>query len=428
MTRTEWLRYHGWERLPSRYWLKQGSDVPVTVDRAMEECLSDLADRMVEAGWPRDHAEGVAFSESSFSADFNRERITHITPDFVVFRTPWRVTRVEVDNDGRHVLWIPGRQSFSEREEELAGVPRSARMRELIAAWIAENPFDTKPKSDADLFAHGDEWLRRQEIAIEHEEQQKALAKVEETAYRKLVQKNLKAMMQSSAGVERSAQRAGADVELSAPRAGADVEPLSPHASADAESSSPRAELPLVFIDTETGGLSPEKHQLLEIVCIITSPDASQVIRRIGRRVLPYEGRSIDPGALKINGIDPYCEAWRKTAKPLRDALVDLLDKLPEKYVLVAHNAPFDVRFLNDGCAQAGLPAWSVRASEVRDTKKIAEPLKRHLPGLRLEHLCAHYGVHNAKAHSALADTEALIQVYRAMQQDPLVAGLRGAA
>ncbi|MBL8599500.1 MAG: DNA polymerase III subunit epsilon [Devosia sp.] len=77
---------------------------------------------------------------------------------------------------------------------------------------------------------------------------------------------------------------------------------------------------------------------------------------------------------------------------------------------LIAHNAPFDVSFLNFELEKAGRPALR---NPIIDTVAVARD--KH-PGARvsLDALCKHYGIDNSRRtlHGALLDSEILADVY----------------
>src|SRR4029079_8249159 len=77
---------------------------------------------------------------------------------------------------------------------------------------------------------------------------------------------------------------------------------------------------------------------------------------------------------------------------------------------LIAHNAPFDVQFLNFELEKARRPSLSNR---IIDTVTLAR--EKH-PGARvsLDALCKHYGIDNSRRtlHGALLDSEILADVY----------------
>jgi DNA polymerase-3 subunit epsilon len=77
---------------------------------------------------------------------------------------------------------------------------------------------------------------------------------------------------------------------------------------------------------------------------------------------------------------------------------------------LIAHNAPFDVQFLNFELEKAGKPSLK---NAIIDTVAVARD--KH-PGARvsLDALCKHYGIDNTRRvlHGALLDSEILADVY----------------
>jgi DNA polymerase-3 subunit epsilon len=88
----------------------------------------------------------------------------------------------------------------------------------------------------------------------------------------------------------------------------------------------------------------------------------------------------------------------------------ELIDFLGDAQ-LVAHNAMFDLAFLNAELERAGHPA--VSRDRMIDTLLIA---RRKHPGAanRLDDLCARYAVDNSRRtkHGALLDAELLAEVY----------------
>ena len=83
---------------------------------------------------------------------------------------------------------------------------------------------------------------------------------------------------------------------------------------------------------------------------------------------------------------------------------------------LIAHNAPFDVGFLNSEFGMLGLKTVDQMTAKITDTLKMAKEMR---PGQRnnLDALCRHFGIDNSKRtlHGALLDAELLADVYMAM-------------
>ncbi|PXW76381.1 DNA polymerase-3 subunit epsilon [Blastomonas natatoria] len=160
-----------------------------------------------------------------------------------------------------------------------------------------------------------------------------------------------------------------------------------------------------IIFDTETTGLSPDEgHRMVEIGCI------EMVGRSLtGRTFHAYFNPEIPmpPEAEKVHGLGDAFLA----DKPLFAAGVDDLLEFLGEATLVAHNAGFDMRFLNAELAMVGRPA--IAMNRVIDTVAMA---RAKFPGspASLDALCKRFGVDRSHRvlHGALLDAELLAQVY----------------
>jgi DNA polymerase-3 subunit epsilon len=160
-----------------------------------------------------------------------------------------------------------------------------------------------------------------------------------------------------------------------------------------------------IVLDTETTGLDPyQGHRLVEIGCI-------ELVNRIpsGQTFHRYVNpeRDVPTEAFAVHGLS---RDFLKD-KPLFAEVVDDLLAFMGDAPLVAHNAAFDLTFINAEFERAGR---AVLARErMIDTLLLA---RRKHPGSpnRLDDLCARYGIDNAKRvkHGALLDAEILADVY----------------
>ncbi|MFO1419147.1 MAG: ribonuclease T [Methylotetracoccus sp.] len=111
-----------------------------------------------------------------------------------------------------------------------------------------------------------------------------------------------------------------------------------------------------VVVDIETSGFDPRRHAVLEIAAVIPCTDSDErwrIAEVHDVHVKPFDGAELDPEALAFNRIDPL--------HPFRDARDEMaaLDMIfapiheavrrsgCSRAVLVAHNAAFDLAFLN---------------------------------------------------------------------------------
>jgi DNA polymerase-3 subunit epsilon len=160
-----------------------------------------------------------------------------------------------------------------------------------------------------------------------------------------------------------------------------------------------------IVFDTETTGLDPASgDRIVEIGCL-------EMVHRVptGNAIHFYFNpeRDMPMEAERVHGLSAAFLADKPLFRDKAAELVEFLGDCP----LVAHNASFDMGFLNAELALAGFEAMCL--TRMVDTLAIAR--KRH-PGAKhsLDALCTRYGVdrsHRVK-HGALLDAELLAQVY----------------
>lgn len=161
-----------------------------------------------------------------------------------------------------------------------------------------------------------------------------------------------------------------------------------------------------IVFDTETTGISPtDGHRIVEIGCVELD-NLVPTGRTFHRYVNPE--RAIDAGAVRVHGLTEERLAGEPVFADLAD---DLMDFLGEDSKLVAHNAPFDMSFLNAELAWADRPR--IEDDRVVDTLVLA---RRQYPGAQnsLDALCKRFGIDlSARAlHGALLDAQLLADVY----------------
>jgi len=165
-----------------------------------------------------------------------------------------------------------------------------------------------------------------------------------------------------------------------------------------------------IVLDTETTGLEPSLgHRVIEIGCV------ELLNRRVtGRTFHQYLNpeRDIDAGALAVHGITRESLAGQPRFAEILDALLEFIDTAE----IVAHNAPFDLGFLEAEFTRCGRPLKLTERCHVLDTLVLAREMH---PGQRnnLDALCKRYNVDNAgrDLHGALLDARILADVYLAM-------------
>ena len=181
----------------------------------------------------------------------------------------------------------------------------------------------------------------------------------------------------------------------------------------------------LIVLDTETTGLNAKLgDRVIEIGCVELL--SRRVTDRNFHTYLNPE-RDIEEGAAKVHGLT---REFLSDKPHFAEVAQDFLEYL-RGAELVIHNAGFDVEFLDQELALAGLGKLADHTAAVTDTLAIARELH---PGKRnsLDALCERYGVDNAHRtlHGALLDARLLAEVYLAMTrgQDSLAMDLEDAA
>lgn len=166
----------------------------------------------------------------------------------------------------------------------------------------------------------------------------------------------------------------------------------------------------LLFVDTETTGLDPSKHELLEVAAIRTTPDGLTVLSTFQAKVRPLHIETAEPKALQINGYSE--EEWTEEKCVPLGSMVDAIQKMANQTVMVGQNVSFDESFLSPVFKSFGMkPPWGYHKV---DTIALAWPLFQYseLEGLSLEKLCRFLKVDNMPGHRAMPDALACRDVY----------------
>lgn len=185
---------------------------------------------------------------------------------------------------------------------------------------------------------------------------------------------------------------------------------LAPDGSNDVEINE---ETTYVVFDTETTGLNPSEHTIIEIAAV----------KMRGTEIIEQWSELIDPqvpiGAktTEITGITNEMLAGKETI----DVVLRKFRAFTEGAVLVAHNAEFDQAFLNACAKRIGMEPWT---NPFLDTLPLARMLYSGMRNYKLGTLAKKFNVPLIQAHRALDDTVALAQVFQHMLKDLREAGI----
>jgi len=161
-----------------------------------------------------------------------------------------------------------------------------------------------------------------------------------------------------------------------------------------------------IVLDTETTGLDPySDHRLVEIGCIELinhMPTGRQYHQYINpQRPMPKE-------AFDVHGLG---DDFLKDQPVFAEVADDFIEFIGDDSVLVIHNAPFDMKFLNAELGWLNKP--KIPMERALDTVQMA---RKKFPGspVSLDALCRRFKIDNSNRtlHGALLDSDLLAVVY----------------
>ena len=174
-----------------------------------------------------------------------------------------------------------------------------------------------------------------------------------------------------------------------------------------------RGFLPVV-VDVETGGFNSDTDALLEIAAVTLTMDDDGILmpdETICHSVFPFDGANIEQAALDITGIDPNDpyrmaldeeEALKSVFQPIRNAIKEAHCN---RAVMVAHNAHFDLGFVNTAVTRNNIKRNPFHPFSCFDTATLAG-LAYGQTVLAKACEAAEIEFSNGKAHSAAYDAE----------------------
>ncbi len=160
---------------------------------------------------------------------------------------------------------------------------------------------------------------------------------------------------------------------------------------------------PFTVFDVETTGMSPARDRMVEIAAARIETDG-KVTRW---QTLLNPGCQIPYAATRVHRIT---DEMVKDAPSFSDAGFEFLD-FARDTTLVAHNARFDLGFLQESLARHGLELWR---GKTMDTIRLMKQAYAGLPSYSLQNLRQAFKLDDydgQQAHRAAADVEWTIQI-----------------
>jgi len=157
--------------------------------------------------------------------------------------------------------------------------------------------------------------------------------------------------------------------------------------------------------DTETTGFDPlAGDRIVEIGAVELNQHLPT--GRVYHQYINPE-RDMPAGAFEVHGLSI---GFLKDFPTFRDIASEFIDFVGDA-TLIAHNAKFDMKFINAELKKAGLP--EVPLNQSLDTLEIA---RKKFPGAQnsLDALCRRFNIDNSgrQKHGALLDSEILAEIY----------------
>lgn len=173
--------------------------------------------------------------------------------------------------------------------------------------------------------------------------------------------------------------------------------------------------LEFAVTDFETTGLRPERNDRVVELAVVRINSKGQILKEFTTLVNP--GRDLGP--VSIHGLTGDMV---RNAPTFEDIAGHVISHIAGA-VFVAHNAVFDIRFL-----QAELRRIEYRHPELPYlcTMRLATQVDPMVPSRALVGLCAHFGIRYTRAHSAYDDAGAAARLLAccALRQPALLAAL----
>ena len=153
--------------------------------------------------------------------------------------------------------------------------------------------------------------------------------------------------------------------------------------------------------DTETTGLKPEFHNVIEIGAVRF--DKSGVIARYNVLIKPPK-----PVPAEITKINNISNQMLENMPGFSQRAGDFLRFIQGSY-LIAHNAPFDVSFINAELKRCNLPNLQ---NEILDTVVISRQAFPQFPKFNLQFLAQNLNINVKNAHRAEDDARVCMELF----------------
>jgi DNA polymerase III subunit epsilon len=172
----------------------------------------------------------------------------------------------------------------------------------------------------------------------------------------------------------------------------------------------------LLFIDLETTGLDPQKHEILEVGCLVVDSKTLKIIDSYEELVKPENIELADPKALRIAGYSK--EKWGK-AKPIEDVLKKITSISPN-CMIAGWKVDFDWYHLEKAFNNSGLNIKNYYSYHILDVAPLAYIYfrnKKYPKKFSLRKFSRSMNIKVDSKHSAMTDIVATYKLFRKLSK-----------
>jgi DNA polymerase III alpha subunit (gram-positive type) len=178
----------------------------------------------------------------------------------------------------------------------------------------------------------------------------------------------------------------------------------------------------MLFVDIETTGFSREWDTIIQLAAVLYDTEEKKELAVFNEYIKPI--KSIPAKITEITGIDDYTVRNARNEKSVIGDFLEWVFFLGAEAVGGHNYDAFDGGFISTKAEKYGFKMYALKTF---DTLKIARALKLPVLNNKQPTLAEYYGI-AYKAHSALDDVRANIQIYIKMVKQPETATKRAAA
>ena len=173
----------------------------------------------------------------------------------------------------------------------------------------------------------------------------------------------------------------------------------------------------LLFIDLETTGLDFNRHEIIEVGCLLVDGKSLKVIDEYHARVKPEHIETADKEGLKVSG---YSKRKWKDALPLKEVLKEVV-KFAPKAMVAGWKVDFDWWFLDTNLKKLGVKhQFDYHLVDVISIAYIHLRSQKRPKKLNLRSVARSLGIRVDEQHSAMTDIRATYEVFKKLMEDEI--------